>query len=317
MKKKWILRLVLFGLASVLVMGCQPKTKLSSGEGYIDVTGGKVWYKIVGSGTETPLVLLHGGPGYPSYYLNPLAELSKNRPIIFLDQLGCGRSDRHADTTLMNIETFVTQVHQFVNELGLKKFYLYGHSWGGILGMEYYLKHPEQVKAMILASPALSIPQWLEDCNELIQTLPDSVQMAIKTSEESGNYDSREYNEAIGMFYRKFVAKKLPWDSNMDSTIAGANMDIYHYMWGPSEFTASGTLKNYDRINQLQSISIPSLYISGEFDEVLPSTLKHFQSLTPGAKSTIIGNAAHITMHDNPKPYLQAIDDFLKEIDNQ
>lgn len=317
MKKKWIFRLFLFGLASVLMMGCQPKTELSSGEGYIDVTGGKVWYKIVGSGTATPLVLLHGGPGYPSYYLNPLAELSKDRPIIFLDQLGCGRSDHHTDTTLMNIGSFVEQLHQFVNGLGLKEFYLYGHSWGGTLGMDYYLKHPEQVKAMILASPALSIPQWLQDCNELIQTLPDSVQMAIKTSEANGNYDSKEYMEAIGMFYQKFVAKKLPWDSNMDSTIAGANMEIYHYMWGPSEFTASGTLKSYDRINQLQDIMVPTLYISGEYDEVLPTTLKNFQLMTPAAQYAIIEDAAHITMHDNPKPYLKALHDFLKEIEDK
>ena len=75
------------------------------GEGYIPVTGGKVWYRIVGTGKGTPLLVLHGGPGVPSYYLNPLAALGDDRPVVFYDQLGCGRSDQPADTSLSRIQS--------------------------------------------------------------------------------------------------------------------------------------------------------------------------------------------------------------------
>ncbi len=316
MKKNWIYRIVFWGIIAAFVFGCQPKVKLSPEESYINVTGGKVWYRIVGEGTEVPLLLLHGGPGFPSYYLNPLAELSKERPIIFLDQLGCGRSDDNTDTTLMTVDAFVEQLEQFTSALGLKEFYLYGHSWGTMLGIDYYLKYPDKVKALVFASPELSVSRFVSDCRELIATLPDSVQIAIEIGEESKNHESPEYQQAVNLFYQNFVARKLPWDANMDSTFTEAGIEIYNYMWGPSEFTASGTLRNYERTDKLAEIKIPSLFICGEFDEARPSTVQYYQSLTPGAKFAMIEKAAHVTMHDNPVQNNEVIANFLREIED-
>lgn len=314
---KWIRRMALVGITTAFILGCQSKTELKSGEGFVNVTGGKIWYKIVGEGSETPLVLLHGGPGFPSYYLNPLAELSNERPVIYLDQFGCGRSDDNKNKALMTVETFVEQLEQLTDSLGLNKFHLYGHSWGTMLGMDYYLRNPDRVKSLIFASPCLSISKWEADCKELIKTLPDSIQTAIETNEKTGNYESLAYQNAINIFYQNFVARKLPWDANIDSTFAGANMDMYNYMWGPSEFTASGTLQNYDRTEKLKEIKIPSLYMCGEFDEARPSTVRYYQSLTPGSDFVVINDAAHISMHDNPTQNNQEINKFLRKIDGK
>ena len=302
-------------LISIFILGCQPDNKLTSGEGFIDVTGGKVWYKVVGEGDKTPILLLHGGPGFTSYYLNPMDELGKERPVIFFDQLGCGRSDREIDTTLMTVESYVKRLEELRVSLGLKEFYLYGHSWGTMLALEYYLSYPDHIKAMILASPALSVSKWTEDANKLISTLPDSIQTAIQTNVENNTFDTPSYEHAISVFYQRYVARKLPWDANMDSTFAGANLNVYNYMWGPSEFTATGTLMNYERTDKLPEIKIPTLYVCGEFDEARPETVKYFQSLTPGAKIAVIKDAAHVTTHDNPDQNNQAIADFLKELE--
>ncbi|WKK67515.1 proline iminopeptidase-family hydrolase [Lutimonas zeaxanthinifaciens] len=300
------------GLISIFILGCQPNSKLTQGEGFIDVTGGKVWYKIVGEGDNTPLLLLHGGPGFTSYYLNPMADLAKDRPVIFFDQLGCGRSDREIDTTLMTVEAYVEQVEQLRKTLGLKEFYLYGHSWGTMLGIDYYLSYPDHVKAMIFASPALSVSKWSKDADVLVSTLPDSIQTDIKTSVENNTFDTPSYEHAITVFYQRYVARKLPWDANMDSTFAGANLNVYNYMWGPSEFTATGTLKNYERADKLPEIKVPTLYVCGEYDEARPETVQYFQSLTPGSKMAVIEDAAHVTMHDNPEQNNMVIEGFLK-----
>lgn len=100
-------RLFLLGLivAGVVADSCRG-AGLQPREGRVDVTGGRIWYRIVGSGTRTPLLLLHGGPGVPSYYLNPLAKLADERPVIFYDQLGAGRSDRPTQTELWIVERF-------------------------------------------------------------------------------------------------------------------------------------------------------------------------------------------------------------------
>lgn len=299
----------------LIFCSCESASTLTTGERFIEVTGGKVWVRVVGEGAKTPLLLLHGGPGVPSYYLNPLAKLSEDRPIIFFDQLGCGRSERHTDTTLMTINAYVDQLEELRKALELKSFYLYGQSWGTMLGIDYYLKYPKSIKALILSSPALSATMWAQDADVLIATLPDSIQAAINTSVQTGIYDTPEYQQAIAVFYQNFMARKLPWDANMDSTFAGMNQDIYSHMWGPSEFNPTGNLKNYDQTQRLSEVKVPTLFISGEFDEARPETVQYYQSLVPDSKFVEIKNAAHITMHDNPSADISAIKEFLAEIE--
>ena len=122
MNKLIIYLWTVLALLILLVVGCESKTKLIPGEGYVPVKGGQIWYRIVGDSDKTPLLLVHGGPGFPSYYLNPLKELGKDRPVIFFDQLGCGRSETEVDSTLMTVENFVEQLETLMKKLGLKEF---------------------------------------------------------------------------------------------------------------------------------------------------------------------------------------------------
>jgi proline iminopeptidase len=186
---KRIILIIVTGLVMVLIFSCKTKVNLKSGEGFIHVKGGRIWYSITGEGTKIPIVMLHGGPGYPSYYLNPLKALSVERPVITFDQLGCGRSDRITDTTLMTIDNYVEQLKQLLSTLRIKKFYLYGHSWGTMLGMDYYFKYPGGIQALILASPCTNIRLWVNDAEFLISTLPDSIQFFIKESMKNVKLD--------------------------------------------------------------------------------------------------------------------------------
>lgn len=307
-------------MLQLLLLSCQSKhTKLTPGEGYIQMKGGKLWYKIVGSGDKTPLLLLHGGPGVPSYYLNPIAALGADRPVIFFDQLGCGRSDRITDTSLMTVENYVEEVKELRDSLGLTDYYLYGQSWGTMLGTDFYLAHPEGVKGLILSSSALSIKKWMEDAQKQIATLPDSIQQIIKVNEENKTYDNADYKRAMKVYYEKYVARKVPWSADVDSALSPTKMgfDVYMYMEGPSEFTITGTLKTYDRTPDLGKLKLPVLYIVGDMDEANPETTKYYQSLTPGAKLEIIKNAGHLTMQDNPEQHNLALKSFLDSCDRK
>ena len=171
----------LLGLFTLLMMNaCTTSTHTK--EGFIEVEGGKIWYRIDGEGDKTPVLLLHGGPGSSSFYLEPLKELSQDRPVIFIDQLGCGRSTRITDTTLMTIEKNVEQLEQVRKALKLEKFYLYGHSWGTMLGMDYYVKYPKGIQGLIFSSPLFSTKIWTDDADTLIATLPEATQKAIRES---------------------------------------------------------------------------------------------------------------------------------------
>lgn len=317
MKAKSKMVVIILSTVLVSLISCnnqQNQTQsatLTPHEGYIHVPGGKIWYKIVGNGEKTPLLLLHGGPGVPSYYLNPLSELTKDRPVIFYDQLGSGRSDRITDTLLMTIPHYVNELKVVVDSLHLKNYYLYGQSWGTILGTEFYLKHPEGIMALILSSPALDINRWEEDADSLISTLPDSIQLAIKINEENKTYDAPAYQQAVGVYYQKFLARKQPWSPDIDSAFSQMGENVYLYMEGPSEFTLSGQLANYDITGRLGEIKVPTLFIAGEYDEASPSTVKYYQSLVQGAKYAEIPDAGHLTMQDNPEANNKVIRTFL------
>ena len=185
--------------------------KNKEGEGYVDVAGGKVWYEIVGSGTATPLLLLHGGPGAPSYYLAPLRQLADERPIIFYDQLGCGRSDRPKEASLWQLGRFVEELGQVRSALGLKKVHILGHSWGSTLVVEYLLtQQVTGVESLILSGPALSTPRWLEDTTRLVESLPAEVQATLKRHEGDGTTDSEEYEQATQEFNRRYFLPPGP-----------------------------------------------------------------------------------------------------------
>jgi len=311
------LKIIVIMLVLSLLVGCQSNPKLKSGEGYIEVPGGKVWYNIIGEGDKIPILILHGGPGAPGYYLNPLGALSTDRPVIFFDQIGCGRSTREMDTSQMNIEFYVNEVKEITKALGLKDFYLYGQSWGTILGAEYYFAHPEGVKGIILASPALSGKLWIRDSKILVKQLPDSLQQIIKKNEENKTFDDPEYQKALMVYYERHVACRLPWSADIDSTFVNLGEPVYVHMNGPSEFTFTGTMQHYDATERLHNIKIPSLFICGEFDEARPETTEYYASLVPNSKFAVIKGAAHMTMQDNPEQDLFEIKSFINEIEEK
>ena len=300
-----------------LLTGCKSTPALKPGEGYIKVNGGKIWYRILGEGRQTPVLMLHGGPGGTSKSFYQFASLSEDRPIIIFDQLGSGRSDYHTDTSLLKVANFVEQVEAVKNTLGLKEFYLHGHSWGTALALEYYLKYPKGIKAIIFNSPYFSTPVWKADADTLISSLPDSIQMAIRNGEKNNDFESPAYTHANEVYDKNFGVRKTRLTTELDTVPAKGNKFIYNYMWGPTEFTATGTLLHYDRVNSLKTINIPTLFIAGEFDEARPATVRYFQSLVPNSKFVVIEGAGHGTMHDNRNANISAIKNFLNEIERK
>jgi proline iminopeptidase len=290
-------------------------TLMAQDSARLAVDGGSIWYRVSGTGTGTPVILLHGGPGFSSYYLKSLEALGDDRPVVRYDQLGGGKSDRLEDTTKMTIPHFVAELEALRSHLGVERVHIYGHSWGTILGVEYYRAHPEHVASLVLGSAALDIPAWEKNARELVKTLPDSMQKVIAMREKEGNFEAPDYQAALMEFYGRYVWRH-PVEADLDSTFATVNEMIYGYMQGPSEFTITGTLKYYDAKSFLPQIEVPVLYTVGEFDEANPEIIKRLASLTPGARVVVIPGAAHITAWDNPPANLEAVRSFLREVDS-
>lgn len=304
-----------WGFLLVLVLAACGDRGLAPGEGYVEVEGGRVWYRIAGSGNETPLLLLHGGPGAPSYYLNPLEQVAADRPVIFYDQLGAGRSDRTSDQALWRVDRFVNELAAIREALGLEEVHILGHSWGSMLAMEYMLTKPGGVRSLILASPVISVKRWAEDAERLVAELPEDMQQAIADHHAAGTTDDPAYQAATMEYYRRHLSRSDPWSPDLLKSFEQLNAEIYTYMWGPAEFAATGTLKDFEREDELAGLDLPVLFTAGRYDEATPESVSHYHSLVPGSKAVIFENSAHMTMLDEPEAYADAVRQFLNDVE--
>ena len=313
--------LIIFALlvSTLLCNSCMKEGKspkvLRIGEGRLAVHGGNIWYKISGTSKGLPVVLLHGGPGMSSHYFKPFEDLGDDRQVIRYDQLGGGKSDKITDTAMFTIEHFVRELDSLRGNFGVDKWHLLGHSWGTILAVEYYKVYPEHVASLTLGSAALDMSAWEKNAKQLVTTLSDSAQRAIKSAEKSKKYNDPSYQNALNEFFGKYVCRH-PVMADVDSTMSTFNEMIYNYMQGPSEFTITGTLKNYDVTPFLKQIKVPVLYTVGEFDEANPQIIQRFMSLTPGAKMVVLKGAAHLTLWDAREENVKVVREFLRSLDS-
>ena len=305
---------LLLPLALAALAGCSTP-RLESREGHVAVPGGRVWFKVVGSGTGTPLLVLHGGPGAPSHYLARLGRLGDERPVIFYDQLGCGRSDRPSDTNLWRVERFVEELAEVRRALGLKRIHLFGHSWGTMLATDYLLTRPRGVRSVTLASPCLSAPRYVRDVAELRAQLPSGIQTVLQRHEAAGTTASAEYQEAVTVFMKRHFCRLEPWPRELNDSLAGLGNEVYNFMNGPNEFHLTGTLKNYDRSARLGELRLPVLYTAGRFDGCTPQAAAWYQRSTPRSRLEVLEQSAHMPMLEETESYLAVLRAFLRDVE--
>jgi proline iminopeptidase len=288
---------------------------LSPREGLIPVDGGRVWYRIVGDGPGVPLLTLHGGPGCPHDYLLPLAALGDERPVVFYDQLGCGRSDHPTDPALWRIERFVNELATLRAALGLERVHILGHSWGTMLATDYALTRPTGIASLVLASPAISIPRWVADLAAYRARLPRPIRETLDRHEAAGTIASPEYLRATTLFYQHHVCRMQPWPEIVRRSFDNLAENVYNTMWGPNEFTATGNLRDYDRTDRLGEIAVSTLFTCGRFDEATPATTAYYQSQLPGSELVVFERSSHLAMVEEAGAFVAAVRDFLARAD--
>lgn len=288
----------------------------SSHEGHLTVPGGQVWYQIVGTGDAVPLLTLHGGIGLGHDYLEPLAALASQRPVIFFDQLGCGKSDKPNDLSLWRIERFVEEVSALRTALKLDRVHLFGHSWGGWLAIEYMLRKPAGVLSLTLASTSAAVSQFAEEARRLKATLPQEVLETLNRFEAVGDFYNPEYQKAMTAFYTRFVCRLDPWpepllrtlNNFLDNPIPNAEMI------GPSLFAVSGNLKHWDRCQRLSEITVPTLITCGRHDEMGPVCAQTLSDGIRNAQMQVFEQSAHMAHLEETQLYLHCMRSFLGRI---
>lgn len=178
----------------------------------------QTWYKVIGDlqSNQTPLVVLHGGPGACHDYLLPLTDLSV--PLVFYDQIGNGRSthlpDKNGDEGFWSVNLFLDELNNLLSHLGLssRPIDLYGHSWGGMLAAEWAVT-PESsnLRRLVISNSLASMDVWRVGITALRSQLPKDVQTVLDKAEETQDFTSPEYEAAIDVFYQRHLSLARPW----------------------------------------------------------------------------------------------------------
>lgn len=316
---RWLVHLLLIALVG---FAATPAKAIVDPDvaGVIAVPGGRIWYRINGTAHfaagKTALLVLHGGPGGTHRSRLPLLDLADERPVILYDQLDSGHADHPGDPANWTLARFVAEIDAIRAHLGLSAVIVLGHSWGGSIAAAYGARAPQGLKALILSSPLISTPRWIADNAAHVAALPEETRRAIARHEAAGTTDSADYLAAVEVFNKRHLCRADPCPMGDAGNDAPAfNRVIYKAMWGPSEFTATGSLKDLDLTPRLGGITAPTLYLCGTYDEAPPATCRDFARLSPNAAFVEVPETGHATMFEARAFYIQAVRVFLKGLD--
>lgn len=298
--------------------GLNPPGIRTAGVKMIPVAGGKykVWTKKIGSG-PVKVLLLHGGPGFTHEYLEAMESFLPQAGIemYYYDQLGCGNSDQPDDPALWTLPRYLEEVEEVRQGLGLEQFVLYGHSWGGLLGIEYALQHQHRLRGLVISNMTAGIQSLLKHLNTIKMQMPPDKLATLQRLEAAEAYDAPEYTQIMmEELYPKVICRLQPWPEAVDRVFRHVNSKIYNQMQGKSEFVVTGNLKDWERWDRLHEIKVRTLTIGSRYDEMDPEDMKKMATLMPRAKAVICENGSHLCMWDAQAEYFGHLLKFLKTV---
>jgi pimeloyl-ACP methyl ester carboxylesterase len=267
--------------------------------GRLDVPGGQVWYRVAGAGPCVPVLLVHGGPGAGHDYLEPLEGLAREgRPVVFWDQLGCGRSEAPDDPGLYTLERLVEEVAAVREELAPDHVHLLGQSLGGWLAIEYLLRDPAGVASVHLASTSACMATLLEGMAGLRAALPEGA-------------GEEEFN-------RRHVCREDPLPDPLVRTIDNTGRSPAHAaMWGPSQFEPTGNLRGWDRRADLGRVRRPALVSCGRYDKFVPACSEELCAGLPGSRLHVFERSSHMSHLEETERFLEVTAGFLDRVERE
>ncbi|KAI0151383.1 Alpha/Beta hydrolase protein [Pestalotiopsis sp. NC0098] len=282
------------------------------------------WYKIVGdlaNSSHPPLIALHGGPGAGHEYLSSLTDLLDQYgiPLIFYDQIGCGRSthlrDKMGDEAFWTFDLFIAELNNLIDHLQLRDrgFYLLGQSWGGMLAGMFAARRPRGLIKLVIAGSPASFPLFVEGGKRLRANLPADIREILEEGDRTGQLDTPEYKRASTFFYKQHVCRIDPMPEPIQKAFDNLNDDstAYNTMQGPSEIVVNGSLKDWDGSKEAENINVDTLLLNGRYDEVPELCVEPWFRAIPKIKWVVFENASHMSHWEERERYMELVGTFL------
>src|SRR5713101_570376 len=277
----------------------------------------RVWTKRVGNNSEIRLLLLHGGPGATHEYFEAFDSYLPAAGVeyYYYDQLGSAYSDQPDDPTLWDLDRFVEEVEQVRRELGLdrRSFFLLGHSWGGILAIEYALRYQQHLKGLIISNMMASVPAYNAYAETVLMSVMDEDALReIKAFNATAATENPRYMELLVPHHYEQHVLRLPaadWPDPVNRAFSHLNRTVYVPMQGPSELgiSAKATLRDWDRLDDLAAIQVPTLVIGARHDTLDPSHMQDMAQRLPAGRYLYCPAGSHMAMYDDQATYCKGL----------
>jgi proline iminopeptidase len=292
-------------------------------EGFVDANGVLIYYTTLGKGD--PLVIVHGGPGAShDYFLPWLLPLARHNRVVFIDERGSGKSEKLEDAKQYTVENMVEDVEAVRRALQLGKINLLGHSYGGVLAQAYALKYQSHLNHLVLASTFSSTSAMNQVFVRMKEKMPAELRERIDKMEKEGlyghgkPYEQNRYTAdymvaAWGEGYFPYLYQNHP-DPTYDPASGGASTswELYREMWGSTgEYVIDGNLKSVEYTERLSTIKVPTLITAGDHDECDPALSETMHAKIKGSKLVVLPKSGHMTFVDQPRMFIEAVDNFL------
>jgi proline iminopeptidase len=284
----------------------------------------KVWTKRVGNNPRIKVLLLHGGPGFTHEYLEAVDSYFPREGIeyYYYDQLGSAYSDQPDDPALWDLGRFVEEVEQVRTALKLSpdNFYLFGHSWGGLLAIEYALRYQQNLKGLVISNMMASIPAYVRYAERVLMPAMDQKALAeIKKLEAAKDFQNPRYMElVVPHFYVDHILRMPPdqWPDPVNRAFKHVNQSVYLPMQGPSELSSSGKLEKWDRTSDLSKITVPTLVVGARYDTMDPTHMEMIAKEVKRGRYLYCPNGSHLAIYDDQQWYFTGLTQFIRDVDS-
>jgi proline iminopeptidase len=281
-------------------------------EGFASILGFEIFYKQFGRPKNGEILCLHGGPGSTHDYLLSMADFAEHGyRVTFYDQLGCGRSQVPMDVSLFVPERYVEEVEALRRALGLGRPHVIGSSWGGMLGIAYALKYQRNMRSLTTVGGLHNVPLCVREMQRMKRQLSEDVQRTLERYEAAGDYENPEYVKAVMVFYKRHICRLREWPPELTYTLEHTSKSVYGTMNGPNEFTIIGNIRYWDVTSQLHKIRVPTLILTGKYDEVSPVVGKDIHSHIKGSEITIFPKSSHLAFWEEREAFMKRVLRFL------
>lgn len=265
--------------------------------------------------SDNVLLLVHGGPGCPSNYLQDSHKhfVDLGYRVVTWDQLGCGESDKPNDSFLWHLPRFVEEVETVRHALALGKVNLLGQSWGGVLGLEYCLTYPSNILTFTAADTAFDLPRMQRGFERKKLALGEETCTMMAMREAEGTTDHPEYQAAVTLLMYRHMCRMEKWPEAVTYSLNNIAQPVFSQMFGPYFFNCTGNIKNFNRFEQLSTLNIPTLLIHGEHDYILPDLASIARDYLPCAELALLRDCSHMPFYEKPEEYTKALLNFLQK----